>query len=157
MLTTLLLAAVMTTQTNPCASSTTTEMLAPNTPATIYAELPEHNTNEADGLPRITDYQLAYFAATTSTTASATATPVIAPVTIPKTSLTPVSGAANCYSAQITPVVWTGSWPLVAGLKARRAARSGVNAAESDYRLSNPFAMVPAALATPGQLLIRQK
>lgn len=154
----LLLTTPALAQTNPCTTATTgTEMFSSTATMNLYTELPEHTVNEADGLPRVTDYQLAYFLPTTGTTAPATATPVVPAVTVAKTALTPVAGAANCYTMQIQPVLWTGTWPLVAGLKARRAARTGVEGAESAYALSNPFATAPAALATPGQLRIRQK
>lgn len=153
----LLLPVAAAAQTNPCttAAPTGTEL----NPTKVVATLPEHAINEADGGPRVSHYALAYFLPPSSSASElpATTTAAVAPVTIPKASWTLVSGTTDCYQATLpAPVIWTGGWPLVAGVKAVRTARPTLVGAESPYRVSNPFATAPTVLSSPGLVLIRQ-
>lgn len=139
-------------QTNPCTVAPPTGVVM--NPTGLLATLPEQTTLEADGLPRVTDYQLAYFDAT-----NPTGTPLLLPVTIQKTSFVLQTGSTNCYKlAGALPTLTTPiAGALVAGLKARRAARTGVDAAESAYTISvDSFGTAPSALAAPGRVLISQ-
>ena len=136
---------------NPCTAA------APSTPVgnprIVYAILPEHTVNEIDGGPRVTDYQVAYFAQGAN---PETATPVVGPVTLAKAAFVPVTGAQDCYRATVTPAV-PATGVVVASLKARRTARTGIDPGESPWSaVSNPFGVVPSALAAPGRITIGQ-
>lgn len=132
---------------DPCATTPTGTVV---NPSSLYATLPEQTVNEVDGLPRVTDYQVAYFAPGNTTS------PLVLPVTIPKTAFVAVAGFPTCYKTPLAPTMPSLVGPLVAGLKARRAARAGVDAGESPYAISNPFGTAPDALAAPGRVVVGQ-
>ena len=145
----LLLLATGAAAQNPCTAPAGTIL----NPTKTYATLPEHTQLELDGSPRVTDYQIAYFAQGAN---PATATPVVGPITVAKTAWTLVAGTTNCYSGTLPAPVPTSTSPLLAAIKARRAASSTVPAAESVWSVvSNPFGIAPDVLQTPGLVMAR--
>lgn len=145
-----LLPVLAAAQSNPCTTPVTQLVL---NPSKTVANLPEHTTNELDGSPRVTDYQVAYF---TLGADPATAKPILGPFTVAKTAWTLVAGTTDCYESAIPGTVPVGGTATVAAIKARRAATATVPAAESPWSsVSNPFGTAPTALVAPGLRVVR--
>jgi hypothetical protein len=137
---------------NPCVDVSATQVQV--SPTKYYAQLPEQTVLEIDGSPRVTDYQVAYFATGAN---PLTATPVAGPVVMAKTAWTLVAGTTDCYTAAMPIPAPTGNVAVVGALKARRAGTATISAAESPWSvISNPFGSAPAVLATPGLKVARQ-
>lgn len=147
----LLLPTLASAQTDPCTATSGTATVL--NPTKLVANLPEQTTMEVDGVtPRVTDYQLAYFA---TGAAPATATPVAGPVVVAKSAWTLVTGTTDCYTAPL-PIAAPTTAAAVGALKARRAATASVPAGESNWSvISNPFGSAPTALAAPGLKVAR--
>jgi len=135
--------AVALKQTNPCTAPATLQI----NPGKINITSPEHTQLEIDGSPRVSDYQVAYFAEGANVN---TATTLQGPITLAKTAFTLVSGTTDCYSATTPQVTVTGR-RLIGAIKARRTGTAQIPAAESAWStLSNPFGTAPVVLAPLG-------
>jgi hypothetical protein len=133
-------------QANPCTAAPVTSL----NPTTLFAQLPDQNVNEADGQPRVTDYQFAYFTSPVATV------PILPAVTVAKSAFTLVAGTQDCYRAALPATLPTVLGTAVGGLKTHRAARTGLPEAESAFTISNPFGTAPSVLAAPGRVVISQ-
>lgn len=119
-------------------------------PDKIFVKLTEHTTMEADGVtPRVTDYQIGYWAQGVNPGSGAAA--VVGPTVMVKTAFTLAPGSVDCYTASLADPVPVGGPPLVAAMRARRAATATIPAALSNWSVvGNPFAVAPTVLIAPG-------
>lgn len=138
-------------QTNPC-----TDPSPPGVtfnPTKLYFISPDHTVLEADGVtPRVTDYQVGYFAQSDT----ALATPVGPLTVILKTAVTLVTGTTNCYTTAAPPRPTTPQI-LISAVKSRRLATATIDGAESAWStISNPFASAPTVLTRLGPVTVKR-
>lgn len=137
-------------QSNPCTASPPT--VVELNPTKVWAPIPEFPVAEADGTPRITDFQIAYFKS--GEAPDTAATPVQGPSTMPKTSWALVTGTPDCYVSNLTLPI-PASVSLQAFIRPHRAKTAALPEAFGPWSAaSNPFAVAPSTLAQLKVLLV---
>lgn len=151
-----LLAAVLWLVSAPAFAQTPCDLAAAQlaiNPSKVFVVLPFGiDDTDIDGGPVMTHFSYALFAEGAD---PATATPVQGPTTVPKAAFTAVSGS-NCFMADL-PAAIPMRQRLVGAVKAMRAARTDVPAAESPWSpVSNPFGAILPVLPGVGPVRFRQ-
>ena len=140
---------------DPCASPTPTATEL--NPTKVYAILPDHTAVLLDTqIPTVSSYQLALFPKGQGPTGIPTVL-----LNFPKTAFTLVPGSASCYFATLPTIAQNTAF--VSYMRAHRDAvvdptgAQSLDAVDSDWSVvSNPFVLVPLALAAPGHPIIRR-